>query len=117
MAYTRSFIIRKIGNSKAIYLPADWGIEKDEMVTVRAMVDGKEFVTTVKTHFKCSSYIYIPSFWPIAVGDIVEMKVTYANVPVNLNTRKRGKNLNCGDLQNAMSEDEEDSDADTRAED
>lgn len=93
MPFTKTFIVKKVGNSKAVYLPADWGVEKNEMMTIQGTLKGKDYITTTKAHFNCSIYLFVPAFWPCSVGDMIDLKVTYANVPINMNTRKRGKNL------------------------
>ena len=83
MAYMKSFTIKKIGASKCIWLPKDWGIEKDSMLHIERVILGKTYHHTTRAQKNSSIFCTLPKIWPINVGDICDGKVSYATVPIN----------------------------------
>lgn len=82
MAWERSFQVKAMSNAKLIYFPHDWNIQKGDMILIRTTVEGRTYTNTSKVQRNTSSYVYIPKFWPVYPGDIVDFKVSFANVPV-----------------------------------
>ena len=83
--YLRSFIVKKFGPaSKIVWLPKAWGFSRGELVHIEAKIDGKLWHETcnVKAGSKTAVYVTIPHFWPVEWGDIMELGIAYATVPV-----------------------------------
>lgn len=83
--YLRSFIVKKFGPaSKIVWLPKAWGFSRGELVHIEAKIDGKLWHETcnVKAGSKSAVYVTIPHFWPVEWGDIMELGIAYATVPV-----------------------------------
>lgn len=83
--YLRSFIVKKFGPaSKIVWLPKAWGFSRGELVHIEAQIDGKLWHETcnVKAGSKTAVYVTIPHFWPVEWGDIMELGIAYATVPV-----------------------------------
>lgn len=81
MAFTKTIVVRKVGNSKVAYIPNEWGVEKGDMINMICVLKGREWLTTTKAHRNSSCYLTVPAMWPCSVGDLIDIKIAYANVP------------------------------------
>lgn len=81
--YLKSFIVRKFGpNTKIVWIPKAWQFQKNDMVHIEAKINGKTWhdTTLVKIGGSNATYVRIPPFWPIEIGDIIELGIVYATV-------------------------------------
>lgn len=81
MAFLKSMPVKSTGNSKCLWLDRTWGIQKGDMLTIHAILDGKNYYHTTAAKVNSSKYVTLPKFWPVEVGDIIDVKISYANVP------------------------------------
>lgn len=89
MAFLKSMQVKKTGNSKCLWLDRSWGIEKGDMLTIQTTIDGKTYFQTTSAKLNCSKFVTIPKFWPVEEGDIIDVKIAYANVPQKDTPRQR----------------------------
>lgn len=80
MAYLKSMIVKTVGNSKAFWLPKEWGIKKGENLTIQASIDGKTYYTTTVVKQNDSCFVLIPKWWPVESGEIIDVKFSYASI-------------------------------------
>lgn len=79
--YYQSMVIRNIGGSCGVYLPAKWGLKKGDWVHVEMVVAGNTYHHTTTVGFNDSAYIRIPKFWGLSRGDIVDTRINLSAVP------------------------------------
>lgn len=82
MSFFKSMEVKSVGRSKCLWLPKEWGIRKGDMLYVQSTIDGKTYHTTTNAKQNCSIYIIIPHFWNCEKGDIIDVKIAYASVPI-----------------------------------
>ena len=85
MVFVRTSTIKNKGNGRVIYIPAEWGFQAGDWVTIRMARPGATWPYSLTTRIKLqktgSDYINIPPEWPLFVGDMVDVKITYADIP------------------------------------
>lgn len=85
MVFVRTSTIKSKGNGRVIYIPSEWGFQGGEWVTIRMARPGATYPFSITTRIKPqktgSAYVNIPPEWPLFVGDMVDVKITYADIP------------------------------------
>lgn len=85
MVFVRTSVIKKKGNGKCLYIPAEWGFQGGDWVTVRMAKPGATWPFSITTRIRPqtsgSAYINIPPEWPLFVNDMVDVKISYADIP------------------------------------
>lgn len=85
MVFVRTSTIKNKGNGRVLYIPSEWGFSTGEWITVRMAKPGATWPYSLTTRIKGqktgSAYINIPPEWPLFVGDMVDVKISYADIP------------------------------------
>lgn len=81
MAFIKTMQVKLQGHSKCLWLDRSWGIEVGDMLTISTEINGQTYYHTTTAKHNCSKFVTLPKFWPVAVGDLIDVKVVYANVP------------------------------------
>lgn len=83
--FVRSVGIRARGGSKVIYIPPEWGFKPGDWVLVRVAKPKDPYPLTITTRIRkpktAGAYITVPPEWPFYVDDIVDVKLTYGDIP------------------------------------
>lgn len=81
MSFLKTMQVKSTGHSKCLWMDRSWGIEKGDMLTIQVTIDGQTYYHTTTAKENCSKYVTLPKFWKVEVGDIIDVKISYANVP------------------------------------
>lgn len=70
-------------NSKAMPLPASWGLRNGDWVKIIVDLNERQYICTLPVRkFKTSrTYITCPRDWNVEIGDSFHIKLAFANIP------------------------------------
>ena len=80
MPFVQTMEVKAVGTSNVLWMPADWKIEKGDLMHIVCVLGGQTLHHTTCAKHNSSRYLIIPKWWPCGPGDLIDVKISYAGV-------------------------------------